>query len=97
MAATIKKQVDRFTENCGLWSLPPLNSWHQLTGDTCADDFDGCADNPCTAGTNCTDLTPTEQVAQGKTFVCTGCPDGFEKDAGICVGRWSADWNDSHM
>ena len=58
-----------------------------FTGSTCSEDFDGCADNPCTMKTNCSDLTPAEHVAQNKAFTCSECPAGYALDADICVGR----------
>ena len=48
-------------------------------GDTCNTDFNGCFDNPCMTGTNCTDFTPAEQVAANSTFNCTSCPTGLYK------------------
>ncbi|KAI0233186.1 Mucin-like protein [Lamellibrachia satsuma] len=54
-------------------------------GDFCELDLDGCQDNPCTEGTNCTDVTPAEQVASGKSYNCSACPEGTEDDEGICL------------
>ncbi|KAI0208521.1 hypothetical protein LSAT2_006799 [Lamellibrachia satsuma] len=54
-------------------------------GDYCELDMDGCQDNPCTGGTNCTDLTPEEQVVSGVSFNCSECPTGTEDDDGICL------------
>ncbi|KAK2178081.1 hypothetical protein NP493_563g01009 [Ridgeia piscesae] len=54
-------------------------------GDYCELDLDGCQDNPCTAGTNCTDVTPAEQVASGKSYNCSACPDGTEDNEGTCL------------
>ena len=49
-------------------------------------DFNGCGDGPCMAGTNCTDLTPEEEAAQGAAFTCSQCPQGYEDNDGVCVG-----------
>ena len=57
-----------------------------LAGSSCADDFDGCQDNPCTKHTNCTDLTPPEHVKQKKAYKCSECPKGFYDDDGTCIG-----------
>ena len=58
-----------------------------LAGSNCADDFDGCQDNPCRKHTNCTDLTPAEHVAQKKAYTCSECPKGFYADDGeTCIG-----------
>ncbi|KAK2181215.1 hypothetical protein NP493_406g02023 [Ridgeia piscesae] len=54
-------------------------------GTSCADNFDGCQDNPCTMLTNCTDLSPSEQATQNKAFTCSECPTGYIDDYGICV------------
>ncbi|KAI0210407.1 Mucin-like protein [Lamellibrachia satsuma] len=54
-------------------------------GDYCELDLDGCQDNPCTEDTNCTDVTPAEQVATGKSYNCSDCPAGKEKNEGICL------------
>ena len=65
-----------------------IYSINVFAGSSCADDIDGCGDNPCTVGTNCTDLTPTQQAAQNKAFQCSDCPDGYIDDDGICVGSY---------
>ena len=57
-----------------------------VAGAHCSEDFDGCQVGPCTAGTNCTDLTPEQEAAQGTAFNCTPCPQGYEKSDGVCVG-----------
>ncbi|KAK2171616.1 hypothetical protein NP493_1050g00004 [Ridgeia piscesae] len=54
-------------------------------GDHCESDFDGCQDSPCTEGTNCTDVSPSEHIASGKAFHCSLCPPGTEESAGICL------------
>ncbi|KAI0225835.1 Mucin-like protein [Lamellibrachia satsuma] len=53
-------------------------------GDYCEADFDGCQDNPCTEGTDCTDLTADEEVLTGRLYNCSDCPSGSKKDGGIC-------------
>ncbi|KAI0209335.1 hypothetical protein LSAT2_005978 [Lamellibrachia satsuma] len=63
------------------------------TGESCDEDFDGCGDGPCTAGTNCTDLTPEEEAAQGSTFNCSQCPEGYEDNDGVCVDVNECDKN----
>ena len=65
-----------------------MYSLNVFAGSSCADDIDGCRDNPCTVGTNCTDLTPTQQAAQNKAFQCSDCPAGYIDDDGICVGSY---------
>lgn len=46
----------------------------------CDEDYDGCANRPCLTGTECFDLTPEEQVAAGKAFNCSSCPEGYAED-----------------
>ena len=58
-----------------------------FAGESCSEDFDGCEDTPCTAGTNCTDLSPTQEETLGTPFNCSQCPQGYEDNDGICVGR----------
>ncbi|KAI0238816.1 hypothetical protein LSAT2_010422 [Lamellibrachia satsuma] len=53
-------------------------------GDYCEEDFDGCQDNPCTEGTNCTDMTADEEVLTGQLYNCSECPAGTMEDGGIC-------------
>ena len=48
-------------------------------GDICNIDYNGCFDNPCISGTNCTDYTPAEQFAMNATYNCTVCPTGIHK------------------
>ncbi|KAK2151947.1 hypothetical protein NP493_2549g00003, partial [Ridgeia piscesae] len=54
-------------------------------GDHCESDLDGCQDNPCTEGTNCTDVTPEEQVSTNKSFTCSECPQGTKENEGTCL------------
>ena len=59
-----------------------------LSGDYCESDMDGCQDNPCTQGTNCTDVTPAEQVTNDKSYTCSDCPEGTEDNEGICLCKY---------
>ena len=59
-----------------------------FSGSSCAEDTDGCGDNPCTLGTNCTDLSPSEHERQGKAYECSECPAGYVDDDGTCVGSY---------
>ena len=59
-----------------------------IVGDTCDQDIDGCKDLPCQDFmTNCTDLSPEEEVMVGNSFECGECPDGWVKKGGTCLGR----------
>ena len=61
-----------------------------LLGLDCTTDFDGCGSAPCNASrTNCTDLTPAEEVAKSATFECGPCPVGLVKVQGECEGKLS--------
>ena len=59
-----------------------------FVGGSCNRDFDGCADSPCTAGTNCTDLSPADEQMYGTAFNCSQCPKGYEENDGICIGMY---------
>ena len=59
-----------------------------LAGDYCEADYDGCQDNPCTAGTNCTDLTAAEEVSTGRQYNCSECPPGTKKDGDACYRKY---------
>jgi len=59
-----------------------------IAGDSCTEDIDGCQDNPCTEHTNCTDLTPADQVAKNRAYECSECPEGYTDDDGTCVGSY---------
>ncbi|KAK2190863.1 hypothetical protein NP493_66g06040 [Ridgeia piscesae] len=56
-------------------------------GDYCEADYDGCQDNPCTEGTNCTDLTAAEEVSTGRQYNCSECPPGTKKDGDACFRK----------
>ena len=58
------------------------------SGDNCQLDLDGCQDNPCTEGTNCTDVTPVQHVATGGAYNCSQCPAGTEENDGICLREY---------
>ncbi|KAK2190867.1 hypothetical protein NP493_66g06051 [Ridgeia piscesae] len=58
-------------------------------GDYCEADYDGCQDNPCTEGTNCTDLTAAEEVSTGRQYNCSECPPGTKKDGDACYRKYS--------
>ena len=83
----LAKQIDSLY--CSIFDLDGnlvQSCCYPFPGDNCNDDLDGCADHPCIVGTNCTDLTPVEQVAQNTAFTCSECPHGYTKNDGICVG-----------
>ena len=67
----------------------PINVCVLLSGDHCESDYDGCQDNPCTAGTNCTDASPDEEVSSGRPYSCSECPEGTEKDGEKCLREHS--------
>ena len=55
-----------------------------ITGNSCEQDYNGCQDNPCTLGTNCTDVTPSVQEANATSYSCSPCPSGTEDNDGTC-------------
>ena len=59
-----------------------------FTGDHCTDDYDGCEDMPCFHGTNCTDLSPEQQLLFNRAYNCSECPEGYYKPSeNLCVGK----------
>lgn len=53
-------------------------------GDECEHDFDGCADDPCIPGQDCTDVPAAEHNRTGKAFNCSSCPTGYGVIDGKC-------------
>ena len=55
-------------------------------GEDCEKDYDGCQDDPCAVGRNCTDKNATmhenEEQKQNDTrpYICEGCPMGYQID-----------------
>lgn len=49
----------------------------QYSGLNCEKDKDGCANRPCPEQTTCTDLSAEEELATGKAYNCSDCPDGL--------------------
>lgn len=50
-------------------------------GFDCSHDFNGCSNNPCALGRNCTDLTPEQEKILGRSFNCSTCPVGYKVDS----------------
>ena len=67
-------------------------------GDFCNEDYDGCGNKPCLAGTNCTDLSPAEEVLAGKGFNCSTCPVGYFEDLTDfnCIGEYMQ-WSNTYL
>ncbi|KAK7495536.1 hypothetical protein BaRGS_00013234, partial [Batillaria attramentaria] len=55
------------------------------TGQDCQDELDACLNNPCLQDQVCVDLSPDEQGDSEVGYNCTGCPDGYTYDSGVCV------------
>ena len=55
-------------------------------GDYCGEDRDGCVASPCGTG-QCEDLSPEDEVAEGRPYNCTSCSEGYEVDSLECVGQ----------
>ncbi|XP_052721310.1 uncharacterized protein LOC128192563 [Crassostrea angulata] len=47
------------------------------TGDDCEHEVDGCAQDPCPHGRNCTDLSPEQEELFHRGYNCSACPHGF--------------------
>ena len=68
----------------------PCPMGYEGTGETGCVDIDGCAGNPCFAGTECFDVpagVPGPGVPRDPEprFTCAGCPEGY-RDVGGAVG-----------
>ncbi|XP_023930884.1 uncharacterized protein LOC106158645 [Lingula anatina] len=50
------------------------------SGDNCETDTDGCDQNPCPQGSNCTDVPADLEALGYPAFNCTACPTGYELD-----------------
>ena len=68
--------------------LSPEQHSSLFSGDFCEDDIDGCADSPCSALQDCTNLTPEQEALLGRGFTCSECPDGYDEIGGLCVGKY---------
>lgn len=56
------------------------------TGDMCDTDTDGCSNNPCPLGRNCTDLSPEEETLFDRGYNCSSCPLGYKDVENKCQG-----------
>ncbi|KAK3609861.1 hypothetical protein CHS0354_015052 [Potamilus streckersoni] len=56
------------------------------SGSDCDEDFDSCADSPCSALRTCTDYPPTVHQQQGIGYSCSNCPGGYSLSGdGKCI------------
>ncbi|KAK7093001.1 hypothetical protein V1264_008666 [Littorina saxatilis] len=53
-------------------------------GDDCEDDFDGCAQDPCIPGQDCTDVPAANHSITGVAYTCSACPTGYNLTGGKC-------------
>ena len=59
-----------------------------ITGEDCDSDLDSCDNEPCGNDRNCTDLSPTQEVLQNRSYTCSECPPGYYSDVnGKCIGN----------
>ena len=56
-------------------------------GVDCDSDFDSCDNEPCGNDRNCTDLSPTQEVLQNRSYTCSKCPPGYSDTNGKCIGN----------
>nr|XP_022318516.1 uncharacterized protein LOC111121500 [Crassostrea virginica] len=56
------------------------------TGANCNVDQDGCANGPCNSTSQCRDLTPSVQQAQGLSYQCSSCRLGYALSSSLtCI------------
>lgn len=59
-----------------------------LIGSTCNVDENGCLGDPCNTSADCQDLTPSVQKAEGLTYQCSACPQGYTLSSSLkCIGK----------
>ena len=57
-------------------------------GANCNVDQDGCANGPCNSTSQCRDLTPSVQQAQGLSYQCSSCRLGYALSSSLtCIGK----------
>ena len=61
--------------------------YFSIQGEHCDENIDGCEDNPCPLGRNCTDLSPVEEGLVGRAYNCSECPSGYDEIDNKCQGR----------
>lgn len=61
--------------------------YFSIQGEHCDENIDGCEDNPCPLGRNCTDLSPVEEGLLGRAYNCSECPSGYDEIDNKCQGK----------
>ncbi|RUS82424.1 hypothetical protein EGW08_009812 [Elysia chlorotica] len=69
----------------GRFLISGCSCWPAYTGDDCDEDVDGCADDPCGEGLNCTDIAAADQRNETIGYLCGDCPDGYDRQGSSCV------------
>ncbi|XP_059152070.1 uncharacterized protein LOC131938174 [Physella acuta] len=69
----------------GRFQILTCDCFPAYTGDDCESELDACANEPCSKGQDCTDLTAAEQGNDTIGYTCGVCPIGFKKLNGRCV------------
>ncbi|XP_055957125.1 fibrillin-1-like isoform X3 [Patella vulgata] len=61
------------------FQLVACNCSRGWEGDSCNVDIDGCADDPCLVGQNCTDRPAANHTVTNIGYDCSPCPDGYSE------------------
>lgn len=80
----MKKYIISF--DCDFSCYYAFSFW--LLGDDCEREVDGCAQDPCPHGRNCTDLSPEQEELFHRGYNCSACPHGFRDVDEKCEGTY---------
>lgn len=66
-----------------------LDLFHLIKiGEDCESDLNSCDNEPCGNDRNCTDLSPTQELLQNRSYTCSECPAGYYANVdGKCTGN----------
>ena len=69
-----------------IFTIVPCTCPTGYVGSYCELDEDGCADNPCFTGVQCSDVPASQLATTPAGFSCASCPVGMVGDGQTCGG-----------